>query len=169
LQILPHDLPGRGGCVGAHSPAARREAQSRGSRWLFVLHAKLPIFEAILNTLAKTQRLVGSAGPRAVLERLAAPVLKRIAPTAKLAGGHGPAQAGDDIICAIGIRSSRNRTHLQTGPRVAYFHGCAANYFDDGVGDAVIAVLHKHHVEPLSFLRSVAPGRRSKPMATWTW
>jgi Fe-S oxidoreductase len=31
---------------------------------------------------------------------------------------------------------------------VAYFHGCAASYFDDGVGDAVIAVLRKHGVEP---------------------
>ncbi|MEQ1845359.1 MAG: (Fe-S)-binding protein, partial [Nitrospira sp.] len=31
---------------------------------------------------------------------------------------------------------------------VAYFHGCAANYFDDGVGDAVIEVLKKHGVEP---------------------
>jgi Fe-S oxidoreductase len=31
---------------------------------------------------------------------------------------------------------------------VAYFHGCAANYFDDGVGDAVIAVLRKHGAEP---------------------
>jgi Fe-S oxidoreductase len=31
---------------------------------------------------------------------------------------------------------------------VAYFHGCAANYFDDGVGDAVIEVLRKHGVTP---------------------
>jgi Fe-S oxidoreductase len=31
---------------------------------------------------------------------------------------------------------------------VAYFHGCAANYFDDGVGDAVIAVLRRHGIEP---------------------
>jgi len=31
---------------------------------------------------------------------------------------------------------------------VAYFHGCAANYLDDGVGDAVIAVLRRHRVEP---------------------
>jgi Fe-S oxidoreductase len=31
---------------------------------------------------------------------------------------------------------------------VAYFHGCAANYFNDGVGDAVITVLRKHGVEP---------------------
>jgi Fe-S oxidoreductase len=34
------------------------------------------------------------------------------------------------------------------GARVAYFHGCAANYLDDGVGDAVIAVLRQHGVEP---------------------
>src|SRR4029077_14597228 len=27
-------------------------------------------------------------------------------------------------------------------------HGCAANYFDDGVGDAVISVLRKHGVVP---------------------
>jgi Fe-S oxidoreductase len=32
--------------------------------------------------------------------------------------------------------------------RVAYFHGCAANYFDDGVGDAVISVLRRHGIEP---------------------
>ena len=35
-----------------------------------------------------------------------------------------------------------------TGSGVAYFHGCAANYFDDGVGDAVIGVLRMHDVEP---------------------
>jgi Fe-S oxidoreductase len=32
---------------------------------------------------------------------------------------------------------------------VAYFHGCAANYFQDGVGDAVIDVLRKHGVTPV--------------------
>ncbi|MCZ6581297.1 MAG: FAD-binding and (Fe-S)-binding domain-containing protein [Nitrospirae bacterium] len=31
---------------------------------------------------------------------------------------------------------------------VAYFHGCAANYFDDGVGDAVIGVLRRYGIEP---------------------
>jgi Fe-S oxidoreductase len=34
------------------------------------------------------------------------------------------------------------------GP-VAYFHGCAANYFQDGVGDAVIEVLRRNGVEPV--------------------
>jgi Fe-S oxidoreductase len=30
---------------------------------------------------------------------------------------------------------------------VAYFHGCAANYFDDGVGDAVIELLSAYGVQ----------------------
>jgi Fe-S oxidoreductase len=34
------------------------------------------------------------------------------------------------------------------GAGTAYFHGCAANYFDDGVGDAVIRVLRRHGIEP---------------------
>ena len=40
-----------------------------------------------------------------------------------------------------------NGTPTRSGG-TAYFHGCAANYFEDGVGDAVIAVLRRHGVEP---------------------
>ncbi|MBA5869412.1 MAG: FAD-binding oxidoreductase, partial [Nitrospira sp. CR2.1] len=86
-------------------------------------------------------------GPRALLERLAAPMLKRIAPTAKL-----PAEM---VLPTLASRHLRDRypeltqpSQAAAGPRVAYFHGCAANYFDDGVGDAVIGVLQKHHVIP---------------------
>ena len=32
---------------------------------------------------------------------------------------------------------------------VAYFHGCAANYFQDGVGDSVIEVLRRNGIEPV--------------------
>ena len=32
---------------------------------------------------------------------------------------------------------------------VAYFHGCAANYLDDGVGDAVIGVLRRQGIVPV--------------------
>ena len=125
----------------------RAEQPNQGSRWLFALQAKLPIFESILKLLAKTQRLWDRPGPRALLERLAAPVLKRIAPTAKL-----PA---DMVLPKLAPRHLRDRYPELTqpnptaaSPRVAYFHGCAANYFDDGVGDAVIGVLRKHKVNP---------------------
>ena len=53
-------------------------------------------------------------------------------------------------------------------PAWAYFHGCAANYFDDGVGDAVIAVLRKHGVEP-DLPPQRCSERRSKPMGTSVW
>ena len=125
----------------------RAEQPNQGSRWLFAFQAKLPIFEAMLKLLARTQRLWDRPGPRALLERLAAPFLKRIAPTAKL-----PA---DMVLPKLAPRHLRDRYPELTrpapggvGPRVAYFHGCAANYFDDGVGDAVIGVLQKHHVKP---------------------
>ena len=125
----------------------RAEHPNQGSRWIFSLQAKLPVFEAILKMLANTQSLWNRPWPRAMLERLAAPVMKRIAPTAKI-----PA---DMVLPRLATTHLRERypelTHAlkdSPAPRVAYFHGCAANYFEDGVGDAVIGVLRKHGVEP---------------------
>ena len=125
----------------------RAEHPNEGSRWIFVLQSKLSLFEAILKVLARTQRLWDRPFPRAMLERLAAPKLRRIAPTAKL-----PA---DMVLPKLATTHLRDRypeltqaTKQPESSRVAYFHGCAANYFQDGVGDAVIAVLRKHGVEP---------------------
>lgn len=85
--------------------------------------------------------------PRRWLERLAQPFLRRLADTARL-----PAEM---VLPKLAKRHLRDRYPdlITSGPPrkpggVAYFHGCAANYFDDGVGDAVIAVLKKHGVEP---------------------
>ncbi|WHZ21397.1 MAG: FAD-binding oxidoreductase [Nitrospira sp.] len=125
----------------------RAEHPNRGSRWLFALQSRLPIFEAILKGMGKTQRLWDRPFPRSIIERLAAPLLRRIASTAKL-----PAEM---VLPKLASTHLRDRYQDLTkplnqweAPRIAYFHGCAANYFDDGVGDAVIAVLRKHGVEP---------------------
>ncbi len=124
----------------------RAEHPNQGSRWIFALQAKLPIFEAILKLAAKTQPLWDRPFPRAILERLAAPLMKRIAPSAKL--------SADMVLPRLATSHLRERypdlteREKKDPPRVAYFHGCAANYFEDGVGDAVIAVLRKHGVEP---------------------
>ena len=81
------------------------------------------------------------------LARLAQPFLSRIAETAKL-----PAELALPKLAVRHLRDrypalvERGSSTKQGG--VAYFHGCAANYFDDGVGDAVIGVLRKHGVEP---------------------
>jgi FAD/FMN-containing dehydrogenase/Fe-S oxidoreductase len=125
----------------------RAEHPNRAAGWLFRLHARPSIFEPILKVLAKTQSWWDRPMPRRWLERLAQPFLRRLAETARL-----PAEM---LLPKLAKRHLRDRYPdlITTGPPrkpggVAYFHGCAANYFDDGVGDAVIAVLRKHGVEP---------------------
>jgi Fe-S oxidoreductase/FAD/FMN-containing dehydrogenase len=125
----------------------RAEHPNRAAGWIFAVHARPWIFEPLLKLFAKTQSWWDHPMPRRWLERLARPVLRRLAETAQL-----PAEM---VLPKLATRHLRNRHPdlIATGPPrqpggVAYFHGCAANYFDDGVGDAVIAVLRKHGVEP---------------------
>jgi Fe-S oxidoreductase len=56
------------------------------------------------------------------------------------------------ILPRLAARTLRERNFKRTEEngaqgRVAYFHGCAANYFRDGVGDAVIGLLEKQGVD----------------------
>ena len=126
----------------------RAEQPNRAAGWLFALHARPFIFEPILKLLARTQPWWDRPAPRRWIERLARPFLRRLAETARL-----PAEM---LLPKLATRHLRDRYPelVRTTPPVkakgvAYFHGCAANYFDDGVGDAVIAVLRKHGVEPV--------------------
>jgi FAD/FMN-containing dehydrogenase/Fe-S oxidoreductase len=124
----------------------RAEYPNRIAGLIFRLHAKSTIFEPILKLLAKSQSIWDRPRSRRVIERLTRPILRRLAETAKL--------PFDMVLPRLARRHLRDRhADLVTkeGRRrspVAYFHGCAANYFDDGVGDAVIAVLRKHGVTP---------------------
>jgi Fe-S oxidoreductase len=84
---------------------------------------------------------------RCLLEVAARPLLKRLGPGAKLSS-----QIALPTLATRQLRERHARLVTVAGqpPRskVAYFHGCAANYFADGVGDAVIAVLRKHGIDP---------------------
>ena len=126
----------------------RAEHPNRLAGWIFRRQAKGVSFEAVLHILAKTQALWDRPVVRKLLERITAPIMRWLAPTARL--------PHDLVLPKLARRHLRERyAHLVTrgieetpSRRVAYFHGCAANYFDDGVGDAVIEVLKKHGVEP---------------------
>ena len=113
---------------------------------IFRLHANQAVFEQILKLLAKSQWIWDRPSIRRIIERLTRPLLRGIAETAKL--------PFDMVLPRLARRHLRDRhaslvMNEGTGRSpVAYFHGCAANYFDDGVGDAVIAVLRKHGVTP---------------------
>ena len=126
----------------------RAEHPNRLAGWIFRLQAKGVIFESFLRVLGKTQRLWDRPVPRLVLDWLTRPVMKALARTARL--------PHELLLPKFAVRQLRER-HAGLIPGnagsakpggTAYFHGCAANYFDDGVGDAVIGVLRKHGVEP---------------------
>jgi Fe-S oxidoreductase len=126
----------------------RAQHPNRLAGWIFRRQAKGVNFEAVLHILASTQTLWDRPFWRKLLERITAPIMRRLAPTARL--------PHDLVLPKLARRHLRERyAHLTTNgtessptQTVAYFHGCAANYFDDGVGDAVIEVLNKHGVEP---------------------
>ncbi|MBI3356951.1 MAG: 4Fe-4S dicluster domain-containing protein [Nitrospirae bacterium] len=126
----------------------RAEHPNRLAGWIFRLHAKGEPFESFLRFLGKTQPVWDQPLPRQLLDWITRPVMKALAATARL-----PSEL---VLPKFAPRQLRDR-HADLVPKeskpatsggVAYFHGCAANYFDDGVGDAVIGVLRKHGVEP---------------------
>lgn len=127
----------------------RAEQPNRLAGWIFRAQAQQGLFDLLLKGLAVTQPLWDRPGPRAWLERLTGPVMRCLAKTARiprdlrlprLAPRQLPERYPELATSGVGGGSA--------GEKVAYFHGCAAKYFDDGVGDAVIAVLRQHGIEP---------------------
>ena len=113
---------------------------------VFKFQARQSLFESVLKVLARAQWLWDRPSIRALIEYVTRPVMRRIAATAriprdmvlpKLAEKHLPERYPE----LVGNRRTAEAT-------VAYFHGCAAKYFDDGVGDAVISVLRQQGIEP---------------------
>jgi len=126
----------------------RAEHPNQMAGWIFVLHARPWLFEPMLKWAARTQGLWDRPLPRAWIEGLAKHFLRRLADTAKI--------PQDMVLPRLATRHLRDRypelCRNQTDGKkrtVAYFHGCAANYFDDGVGDAVIALLRRMSIQPV--------------------
>ncbi len=127
--------------------ARRAEHPNRLAGWLFALHARPWLFEPFLKAAGRTQWLWDRPSLRACLEWMTRPLLRGLASTARL--------PRDLILPRLAARHLRERypqlvqkAESREHSSVAYFHGCAANYFDDGVGDAVIAVLRQRGMEP---------------------
>jgi FAD/FMN-containing dehydrogenase/Fe-S oxidoreductase len=126
----------------------RAEHPNRLAGWIFRFQAGGAGFDAVLRWLGKTQPLWDRPFWRRLIEWVTKPIMRLLAPTARL-----PREL---VLPKVAERQLRDRyANLIPGEAaqaqssgVAYFHGCAANYLDDGVGDAVIGVLRKHGVEP---------------------
>jgi len=126
----------------------RAEHPNRLAGRIFSLQAAGVGFDTVLRFLGATQRFWDRPLVRRIIESLTKPILSRLAPTARL-----PRDLVLPRLASAQLRD-RYRTLIPAESEpvpsggVAYFHGCAANYFDDGVGDAVINVLRTHGVEP---------------------
>jgi FAD/FMN-containing dehydrogenase/Fe-S oxidoreductase len=126
----------------------RAEHPNRLAGWIFRLQAGGVWFELLLRWLGKTQGFWDRPWSRRIIEWATGPLMRGLASTARL--------PHDLLLPKLATRHLRERYAelIPTDARrpqsdgVAYFHGCAANYLDDGVGNAVIGVLRRHGVEP---------------------
>ncbi len=137
----------------------REEHPNKVAGALFSFQARPSLFEPLLRLAAWTQPVWDNRIGRRLIEYLTLPILKGLAPTARI-----PA---DMVLPKLAKRHLRDRYAALTESTrpIAYFHGCAANYFDDGVGDAVIEVLKKNGVEV-----ALPPQRCSgTPIQTYGW
>ncbi len=96
--------------------------------------------DRILPWFGKSQHLWDRPSVRKILERASIPLMKKIAPTARI-----PASLR---LPRLARKTLRDRYHSLTseGGKVgdlAYFHGCAAQFFDDGIGDSMIQLLSR--------------------------
>ncbi|SLM48905.1 putative FAD/FMN-containing dehydrogenase, glycolate oxidase, fused subunits GlcD and GlcF [Nitrospira japonica] len=124
----------------------RAERPNRLAGRIFALQAQPEKFARYLKILARLQPLWDRPIVRKILDAATRPIMRRLADHARL--------SADVVLPKLATRQLRDR-HADRIPKpgsarssVAYFHGCAANYFDDGVGDAVISVLRRHGVNP---------------------
>lgn len=122
----------------------RAEHPNRVAGWIFALHARPWLFHPLLKLMAWTQAFWDRPRIRGAIETVTRPFLRGLASTAKI--------PRDMVLPTFAKRHLRDRysdlcdPHHVRQASVAYFHGCAANYFDDGVGDAVIGLLADHGV-----------------------
>lgn len=131
----------------------REEHPNKVAGAVLALAKQETLFSVMLKAAAWTQPIWDNKVGRIAIEYLTLPFLKGLAKTARI--------PSDMILPKLARKHLRDRySHLTrsttsghnvpaitAGHRAAYFHGCAANYFDDGVGDAVIAALKKMGVE----------------------
>ncbi|HTN43282.1 MAG TPA: FAD-binding and (Fe-S)-binding domain-containing protein [Nitrospiria bacterium] len=124
----------------------RAERPNRLAGLIFGLQARPWLFESLLKWAGWTQPLWNTSPGRAALEYLTLPVLKALSPSARL--------SRDIVLPRLATQTLRHRFASFTEEAggkgtVAYFHGCAANYFRDGVGEAVIRLLQRQGIRPV--------------------
>lgn len=106
------------------------------------LRDKERLFGALVKTAARSQSVWDTPSGRRFVSALIGPV----GHTVKRGANMDPKLRLPKI--AKRTLRERNEQHVRDrNARVAYFHGCAANFFDNYIGDSVLSVLSKSKVE----------------------
>lgn len=119
------------------------------------LQAERPrLFDGLVKAAARTRGLWDSRPGRVLLEAASRAYFRKLGPRARIPRGM--------ILPPLARRTLRERYASLTEEggtkgKIAYFHGCAGNYFDDGVGDATIALL-RHFGGDVVLPRQVCSG-----------
>jgi len=124
----------------------RAEHPNRLAGFIFAFQSRTGLFELFLQLAGWIQPLWDRPIGRAALDSLTRPILKFISPTARL--------SREIVLPRLATKTLRRRYAALTEEKgaegtTAYFHGCAANYFQDGVGDAVIRLLKRQGARPV--------------------
>ena len=124
---------------------------------IFRLHAQQERFGTLIKLAGKTQDLWDRPLVRKIIDVFSRPILARLSPRARLPWDMKLPRLATTLLrerhralCVHDAPSLGRERNSAERPKstVAYFHGCAANYFADGVGDAVINVLKRYGVTP---------------------
>jgi FAD/FMN-containing dehydrogenase/Fe-S oxidoreductase len=120
----------------------RAEHPNPVAKAIFSFQARERLFKVFLKGVAWTQPFWDNRIGRMLIEFISIPLLGKLAPTARI-----PAEM---TLPRFSKKHLRERYAELTGSNspVAYFHGCAANYFNDGVGDSIIRLLRRNGIEP---------------------
>ena len=124
---------------------------------IFRLHAQQERFGHLIKLAATTQHLWDRSWVRKILEVLARPVLKQLSINARIPWDMQLPRLTKVLLreryharCVLPTAHGQREVDAPTAGKstIAYFHGCAANYFDDGVGEAIMTVLERYGVTP---------------------
>ncbi len=124
----------------------RFEHPNKLTELIFRFQQNDKLFSLATTFMGATQPLWDNKLIRPIIEVLAKPVMKLISPNAGL-----PREMKMPQMSSVTLREKYVHLTEESGKtgNIAYFHGCAANYIENGIGDSVINVLNRNGIDPV--------------------
>ncbi len=124
----------------------RAEHPNKLTELIFRFQQNENLFTMLTTFMGATQPLWDNRVIRYLIEKITRPMMKTLSPTARI--------PKEMIMPKLAITTLREKYVYLTEEggkkgNIAYFHGCAANYLENGIGEAVINVLTRNGIEPV--------------------